>query len=247
MTSLSISAIRPFIRKLEAFRTISDEERSDLEALPMQITEIRADQDLVREGDRPSRCCVLLRGFGHTYKMTEDGKRQITAFHVPGDMPDLQSLELQYLDCSIGTCSPSVVGFIPHEALREICRLRPQLAAVFWRTTLVDASIFREWMLNIGRREAYNRVAHVFCELLVRLNAVGLARNHSCEMPFTQIEFADATGISTVHVNRMIQDLRSAGLIVLRGGMLTAPDWAGLKAAGGFDPGYLHMERALAA
>jgi CRP-like cAMP-binding protein len=229
------------IRKLESIFRVSDEERAALEALPMQVQVIRADQDIVREGDRPTRCFALLEGFTATYKMTGDGKRQIHSWHVPGDIPDLQSLHLRVLDFSISTLTPCRVGFIQHEPLRKLCRKQPRIMEAFWRQTLIDAAIFREWITNVGRRDAYNRMAHILCEWVVRLRAVGLIEDHTCDLPMTQNELADATGVSTVHVNRVLQELRGNGLIVLRGSRLQVPDWEQLKQVGDFDPTYLHF------
>src|SRR4051812_24524030 len=216
------AAITPVIRKLESVFTLSNAERDALLRLPIQITDIRTDQDIIREGDRPSRCFALLEGFACIFKMTGEGKRMILGFHIPGDMPDLQSLHLEVLDSSIGTLTRCKLGFIQHEPIRELCDAYPRLAAAFWRETLIDASIFREWVTNVGRRDSYARIAHVMCELLVRLRAVGLAEDHQLELPITQSEFADATGISTVHVNRTLQELRGDGLIQLKGEKLTS-------------------------
>jgi CRP-like cAMP-binding protein len=232
----------PLIRKLESIFTLTDAERKALENLPMQVVAIKENQDIVREGDRPSRSCLVLSGFACTYKMTKNGKRQIVSFNLPGDIPDLQSLHLRALDNGISTISPCRVGFIPHEALRDICDRYPRIASAFWRETLIDASIFREWVLNVGQREAYNRMAHVLCELLTRLRAVGLTQDHSCNLPITQSEFADALGVTTVHVNRVLQQMRADGLIELKGDRLNIPDWEKLKQVGEFDPTYLHLE-----
>jgi len=188
----------------------------------------------VWEGDRPSRSFVLLEGFGCTYKLT-------------GDMPDLQSLHLKVLDNSLGTITPCQVGFIQHETLLDLCHRQPRIAAALWRETLIDASIFREWILNVGRREARSRMAHVLCELIVRLRAVGLAQDHRCKLPITQVEMADALGLSAVHVNRVLQELRGDGLIRLDGGTLTVLDWESLRQVADFDPAYLHLQRSQAA
>jgi CRP-like cAMP-binding protein len=235
------------IRKIESICTLNDDERRALQSLPMQVMAIKADQDIVREGDRPSRSCLILSGFACTYKVTVQGKRQIVSFNLPGDIPDLQSLHLKVLDNSIGTISPCSVGFIPHEALRDVCSRYPRLASAFWRETLIDAAIFREWVMNVGRRETYNRMAHVLCELLVRLRAVGLAEGYSCDLPITQGEFADALGVTNVHVNRVLQQLRADGLIELSGDRLNILDWNRLKQVGEFDPTYLHLESDQAA
>jgi CRP-like cAMP-binding protein len=241
------SDYNPMIRKIESICTLSGDERQALEKLPMQVVVIKADQDIVREGDRPSRSCLILSGFACTYKVTAQGKRQIVSFNLPGDIPDLQSLHLKVLDNSVSTISPCSVGFIPHEALRDVCSRYPRIAAAFWRETLIDAAIFREWVMNVGRRETYNRMAHVLCELLVRLRAVGLAQDHSCDLPITQGEFADALGVTNVHVNRVLQQMRADGLIELSGDRLNILDWEKLKQVGEFDPTYLHLEDQQAA
>jgi CRP-like cAMP-binding protein len=233
----------PLIRKMESAHTLTDDERQALETLPMQVQFIKADQDIVREGDRPSRSCLLLSGFACTYKVTAQGKRQIVSFNIPGDIPDLQSLHLKTLDNSIGTISPCRVGFITHEDLQDICARFPRITAALWRHTLTEAAIFREWVLNVGRRETYTRMAHVLCELLVRLEVVGLVEDHACDLPITQGEFADALGFTPVHVNRLLQQLRAEGLIDLKGDQLTIPDWDRLKEVGEFDPTYLHLVR----
>jgi CRP-like cAMP-binding protein len=231
------------IRKLESIFLLSDEERHALTKLPIQIAVYKPDQDIVRIGDRPSQSCLLLEGFTCVYKITAEGKRQIVAFHVPGDIPDLQSLHLKVMDNSIATVSHCTLGFIPHEALYDLCNRYPRITAALWRETLVDASIFREWMTGIGRREAYNRMAHLLCEMQVRLKAVGLAEDRIFELPITQNELADAIGASTVHVNRVLQELRADGLIRSKGAQVHIPNWEGLKAAGDFDPLYLHLRQ----
>ncbi len=237
----------PMIRKLESIFTLTDDERQALETLPMQVNVIKDHQDLVREGDQPSRSCLILSGFACTYKITAQGKRQIVSFNLPGDIPDLQSLHLKVLDNSISTISQCRVGFITHEDLRDLCDRYPRIADAFWRETLIDASIFREWVTNVGQREGASRMAHVLCELLVRLRAVDLVEDHACDLPITQAEFADALGFTTVHVNRVLQQMRAEGLIETQGTRLKVPDWEKLKQVGEFDPTYLHLEKEQAA
>jgi CRP-like cAMP-binding protein len=236
-------AVFPLIRKLESIVSLDENERTALLNLPLQVVSLKADQDIVREGDRPTRSCALLEGFTAMFKVTAEGKRQITAFHIPGDIPDLQSLHLEVLDTSLSTLTPCKVGFIQHEALQDLCDRHPRIAKALWRETLIDAAIYREWTVNVGRREAYSRIAHILCELTVRMKAVGLTRDDTCKIPITQNEFADATGLSNVHVNRVLQALRSDGLIILKGDTLQVLDWDKLKQAGDFDPTYLHLER----
>ncbi|MGP8291738.1 Crp/Fnr family transcriptional regulator [Vreelandella zhanjiangensis] len=229
------------IRKLDTIFTLTDEERQGLQDLPIQTKEMKTHQDIVKEGEYPSQCCMVLEGATCTYKVTIDGKRQILALHVPGDMPDLQSLHLKVLDINIASISTCKLGFIQHIDLLCLLERFPRLIAAFWRETLVYASIFREWLLNNGQRESYTRIAHLICELAVRLNAVGLVHGNSFYMPATQAELADATGMTPVHMNRVLQALRADGLISNEQTKITIPDWSKLKEAGEFNPLYLHL------
>ena len=231
------------IRKLESISPLSDGEKQCLFNLPLSIEQVGPDQDIVREGDHPTHCCLVIEGFTCRYKFTEEGKRQIFSFHTPGDIPDLQSLHLKVMDHSLKTLTPCKVAFIAHDSITDLNRRCPRVADVLWRDTLIDAAIFREWLLGVGRRSAYTRIAHLLCEVFMRLAAVGLTNGSECDFPITQTEIADALGLSTVHVNRSIQELRAAGLIDLRRSALTILDWDGLTRAGEFDPAYLHIAR----
>lgn len=231
--------ISPVLRKLESLFAFSGQEKAAIAALPIQVQAIRIDQDVVREGDRPSRCFAILSGSAATYKVTAVGRRQFHAFHIAGEIPDLHSLQLGVLDCSIATLTPCQVGFITHEAIWQLCCTHPRILKALWLQTLVDGSIYREWLTNVGQRQAYGRMAHLFCEWITRLRSLGLAREYSCDLPMTQSQLADALGISTVHVNRVLKDLRSDGLISLQGSRLEILDWDGLTIAGEFDPLYL--------
>jgi CRP-like cAMP-binding protein len=240
---LSQSPTQALITKLESITDLTPGEIDALRALPVRVQEVRDDQDLVREGDRPTHCCLVIEGFVARYKVTDKGKRQIFSFHTPGDIPDVLSLQLKTLDHSLGTITPCTVGFIQHEHLRELFQRQPRLTDVFWRETLIDAAIFREWMLGIGRRDAKTRVAHLLCEMFTRLKAVGLEKNNTVPLSLTQNEVGDALGLSTVHVNRTLQALRGDSLLVWEGRALTVLDWGRLAEAGEFDKGYLHLDR----
>ncbi|WP_106476866.1 Crp/Fnr family transcriptional regulator [Phytohalomonas tamaricis] len=242
MSTFPTSPNTLMIRGLESIFTLSEEEKQALQDLPVQVKTLEAGQDIVRLGDRPSRCCLILEGFTCVYKLTSEGKRQIMALNVPGDIPDLQSLHLKVMDNSIAAISPCTVGFIQHEALRNVCERYPRITAAFWRETLVDAAIFREWLLSIGQRTAYARTAHLFCEILIRLKVVGLVENDTFDLPMTQIELANTIGTSPIHMNRILQALRADGLIQTQKKQVIIPDWEKLKKAGDFDPHYLHLE-----
>jgi CRP-like cAMP-binding protein len=239
------SPLNRLIRRLEVDNSpLSEAEKEAILRLPITIREIGADQDIVREGDKPSQCCLVIEGFECRYKMLRDGERQIMSFHVPGDIPDLQSLFLRTMDHSLGTITPNRVGFIAHDALRELIRAQPGIGERLWRETLIDASIFREWITNVGSRDAYARIGHIICEFFVRLRSVGLTNGTTFNFPITQTEIADATGLSTVHVNRSVQQLRADGLIHLERGVCKIPDFARLKQAAMFEAGYLHLQES---
>jgi CRP-like cAMP-binding protein len=234
-------ALKPLIRRLETITSLSEDEKMAILDLPARVVELRADTDIVREGDRPSQCCLLVQGFLCRYKNLADGKRQIMAFYVPGDIPDLLSLHIDVMDHSLATIVPSKVAFIPHDALGRLIDQNSRIAKALWRDTLIDASTFREWVVNVGSRDAYSRIAHLICEMFMKLKAVGLSNGNSFEFPITQAEIGDATGLSTVHVNRSIQELRKNGLIILEKSRCTIPDLSRLEEAAMFDPTYLHL------
>ena len=242
MSSQTNSAHAPLLRRLQSIAELSDEERDALRGLKMQVLEIEADQDVVREGDRPSRCCLILEGVGCIYKVTARGKRQISAFQLPGDIPDLLSMHLESLDSSVGTITRCKVAFMWHTDLRALCERFPGIANALWRSTLIDASIFKEWITNVGQRDAFSRLAHLLCETVARARAIGLVEGQSCPFPITQEDLAAATGMTAVHVNRTLRELRAAGLVELGRSKLTVPDWDKLTEAGEFNPAYLHLK-----
>lgn len=233
----------PLIRKLENFAPLCGDDKRALDALmAREVRRYGAHEDIIHDGDRPDRVHVVLDGFACRYKMLEDGRRQITAFFVPGDFCDLHVFILRTMDHSIGALTPCTVSLVPREAVLGLLD-RPSLARALWWATLVDEAVLREWVVSVGRRDARERVGHVLCELHMRLRAVGLADGGACELPLTQVELADALGLSGVHVNRTLQELRAEGLIELRGKRLMILDAARLRRAARFDPNYLHLDR----
>ena len=230
----------PLVPHFERHLAMTESERQALAALLVRIVSLEADQDIVHEGDRPSHCVLVLEGFAATSKVTADGRRQTSALHIAGNWPDLQSLHLDVLDSDVRTISACVLAFVDHDHVRTLCEQYPRLAALLWRTTLIDGAIYREWVTNLGQRQAYSRIAHLFCEMMVRMEDAGLARDKECALPLTQSQLGDASGMSSVHVNRVLQALREAELIEFKSGRLQVLDWDGLVAAGEFDTTYLH-------
>ncbi|SDO60182.1 cAMP-binding domain of CRP or a regulatory subunit of cAMP-dependent protein kinases [Methylobacterium phyllostachyos] len=236
-------ALSMLIRKLESAATLSDAERQAVWRLPTRIHTLDARKNIVSEGDQPTHCCLILDGWACRYVMLREGKRQILSFHIPGDIPDLQSLHIPTIDHSLATLTKVVVAIIPHESLRELTARHPGLAAAFWRDTLLDAAVLREWLISTGQRLAFEHVAHLFCELYLRLRSVGLAEDHRCPMPITQTDIADALGLTPVHINRVLQEMRGRTLITLQGRMLVIKAWDELLRISEFDPTYLQLER----
>jgi CRP-like cAMP-binding protein len=233
----------PLIRKLESIFDVSADERQAIRTLPLIEREFRSGQDIARERDRPSQCCVVLEGLVCRYKVLPSGRRQTFSYHIPGDIPDLQSLHIEVMDHNIATLATSTMGFIPHHLIRGFMREHPRISDVFWRDTLIEAAIFREWIANVGGRPARARMAHLFCEMYVRLRATGEISEGTFQFPFpiTQSELGNAVGLSAVHVNRTLQSLRRDGLINYHRAAVHIQDWPGLQKAGEFDATYLHL------
>jgi CRP-like cAMP-binding protein len=194
--------------------------------------------DIVREGERPKDVQLVIAGWACRYKQLEDGRRQVVSFFLPGDSCDLNVFILREMDHSIGS-----IADLSREFFEEISAGYPRIVTALWWESLVDAAIQREWTLNLGQRTALERMAHLLCELFIRLRLAGLTNGDSCDFPLTQADLADASGLSKVHVNRTLQELRSANLIVLKGKTLVVPDLRRLMDAGLFNANYLHMER----
>ncbi len=197
----------------------------------------------MQEGERPTHCPILIEGFACSYKLLETGQRQIVAFHIPSDLFGMTSLQLGALDYSIGSLGSVTIALVPQQVLLDWSVQHPVLGQAIWRAALVEAASLREWVVNVGRRSAYQRTAHLLCELALRMQAAGLADGGECHLPVTQLALADAMGLTPVHVNRTLQWLRSEGLIRFGNGRLTIPDFEDLKQAGGFDDTYLHDPR----
>lgn len=220
---------------------LSAEERDAVAAVPVQELVLPSDQEILHEGERPSRCLLLREGLCCTSIVVDGGRRQITAFHIPGDLPDLHSLHLEVLDSDLWAVTACRLASMEHAPLRGLCASQPRIAAALWRLTVVDAAIFRQWMANLGQRPAINRIAHLFCEMMRRMEAAGRAQGGSCALPITQADLSDASGLSVVHVNRTLQELRHEGLIDFARGQLTIHDWDGLALLADFRPDYLHL------
>lgn len=235
------SALRPVLRKLDRLSPLTESDRITIAALPFRYEQVAAGRQLVREGDRPTECCVLLSGYAFRSKDTQDGKRQILSFHVAGDFLDLQQMKLAEADHAVYALGTAEIAWVSHVELECALRSSPTLADALWRDALVDSSILREWVLNVGRRDARARIAHMLCEFATRREAAEVGTADQFELPMTQEHIADATGLTVVHVNRMLRALTQAGAIAHGGRLVHIVDWKRLREIAGFDPAYLHM------
>lgn len=230
------------IRRLGSAARFSEAELHELRHVPTAIRTIEAQRDIIHEGNPSAHCCVVLDGWTCCYQLLSEGRRQILSFHVPGDLPDLQSLYLPASDFGMATVTRASIAFVSHANLRKVADGSAAITHALWRNALVSAATHRTWITSLGRRDARQKFAHLICELYLRLEAAGLASGHSMLMPLRQPDIADALGLTTVHVNRTLKGMRNEGLIDLRTRRLTILDWAALRAVAGFSSRYLHLD-----
>jgi CRP-like cAMP-binding protein len=230
------------ISKLEAFTRLSRDDHLALERVTGNQRVVEARRDLVREGDKPRYVHLVIDGWACRYKQLPDGKRQIVSLFMPGDFCDLNIYILPYMDHSIGAITRLNVAMITPDEMTALTQDRPRLTQALWWHELVTTSIQREWTLNVGQRSALERIAHLLVELYVRLSTVGRAAEGRCDFPLTQTDLADATGLTAVHVNRTLQQLRRERLIELNRKQLQILDLDRLKRVSMFNPNYLHLD-----
>jgi CRP-like cAMP-binding protein len=233
-------------RKLDLHHRLSDDDKQAILHLPQKMRRLEAGSYVMREGDRPERCAILLDGFSVRHKLTGDGSRQILAINVPGDALDFQNLFLDESDHNVQMLTRGVIAELPMHSLQQLVLSHSEIGRAILITTLVEASIFREWAVNIGRRDARTRIAHLLCEFAYRLSTQSLIPDERYELPMTQEQLADATGLTAVHVNRVLQALQRDGLIERDRRKIRFLSWEGMRDVGDFNPRYLHA-RELAA
>jgi CRP-like cAMP-binding protein len=232
-----------FFRRVELRDHLSVEEKEVLIAASADIRIYPAGSDITKQGDRPDVSRLIIEGFASRYNMTAEGGRQITAIHVAGDFVDLHSFPLKVMDHSVGAMTGVTILHFPHERLIAITERHPHLTRLLWMLTLLDGAIHRSWLVAMGRTSALSHAAHFLCEMYERLKVVDLASNLTMTLPFTQVELGDVLGLSSVHVNRVVQELRATGKITWDGRQVTILDWVGLQNVGQYDPAFLYLEK----
>lgn len=237
-----LDPLSPLADRWSKLVALTPAERETVLAFPHTRKSFGKDAYLVRDGQPTSDCCLLLRGFAFRQKLLRNGTRQIISFHIPGEFVDLQNSLLPVADHSVQSLDRTEAAIIPREVLLSASDRFPGIRKAMWIETLLDASIFREWVINVGRRDSRARIAHLLCELATRLDAIGAGNNGRFDFPITQEQLADATGLTPVHTNRTLQSLRKDGLIELGAKALTIVDWDELREVGDFDELYLHQK-----
>lgn len=236
------ATLEPLVRKLEYWQRFDEADRAALLALPHVVKILEHNHYVVREMDRPTHCSVLLSGFAMRHKVVAGGQRQILSIHMKGELIDLQNSMLGLADHSVQMLTAGEVAMIPREEIDRVAFQRPAVGKSMWFDSLVDGSIHREWIANLGRRDARTRLAHLLCEFSLRLKVAGLGERTGYDMPMTQEQLADATGLTSVHINRTIRGLEGDGLIERSSPRsITIGDWRRLAEVGDFTSGYLHL------
>lgn len=239
---LDVHDLSPLVRRWSKHSDLSAQDRDAILALPFTRKVFGKDAYVVREGQETTDCTILLKGFAFRQKLLRDGGRQIISFHIPSEFVDLQNGLLGVADHNVQSLNRCEMAIVPRSALMDLTASNPEIRLAVWIDTLIDASIFREWVVNVGRRDSRARIAHLLCELVFRLKRSGAGQNGFFDFPLTQEQLADATGLTAVHTNRTLQSLRRDKLIKLNSGMLTVLDWEALCEAGDFDELYLHQQ-----
>lgn len=235
--------IEKLLMKLRARDEMSAEEEQALRSLPAETQDVRPAQVVVRAGEDLSVSVLLLEGLMCRYKDLRSGARQISELHVPGDFVDLHGFTLKRLDHNIGALTAARIALVPHERLKRITEDHPHLTRLLWLSTNLDASIHREWVLSLGRRSALARIAHFFCELQVRLDLIGMTDGAQYRLPLTQSDLAECLGLTSVHVNRTLKELREQGIVEFRDATVTIHDIDRLRRVAEFDVRYLDLEK----
>ena len=233
--------LEPFVRDLASRAELTADDRTAILNLPHTIRILNPPAHLFRDGELRSLCAVLVSGLAYRYKMTGAGARQIVAVHIPGEALDLECLFLKEADHGLQVLTQAEVALIPLQAIRTLISEIPSVNHAIIASMLVTASISREWITNNGRRNARARIAHLLCEISIRIDTQLLGRRNGYILSMTQEQIADATGLTSIHVNRMLKSLKSDGLISGRGRYIEIPDWRALRDAGDFTNRYLHI------
>jgi CRP-like cAMP-binding protein len=241
MMSATQHPLQLLVRKLELSSFLDEEARAAILALPFTLRTLEPSTYILREGDEPAVCSVLVSGFAYRQKTTYVGARQIVSLHIPGEALDFQNLYLDVADHSLQMLTRGEVASIKRADVQALLENNVHVARAVLVHMLIEASIFREWILNVGRRDAQTGLAHFLCEFGVRMDAMGLASEYGYALPMTQEQLGDTLGLTPVHVNRTLKALEARGLIQRNGRDVSFPEWQVMRGASDFNQRYLHL------
>ena len=231
------------VRGLREHSRLAEEDVAEVTALSVTVRDFAANEDFIRQGDRPEYAALVVSGMVARYHLLRTGRRQYLSFHLSGELPDAQGLFIQHMDHALCAIGPASVAFIPHRDLLRAFMRRPSLGLAIWRETLLDAAIFREAITNNSARPMRQRMAHLFCELFCRAQEAGLTEDNRLQLPISLGQLGETLGMAIATVNRTLQELRASGLMDFRDGELTVLKWPELQVVGDFSPDYLHMTK----
>lgn len=238
------SALHLFVDRLAGRSSLDEEEKQAILDLPGVPIQVPANRDFVRMGDHIDHACLIVEGLVGRFGQSRDGNRQITSFHITGDMADLHTVVVPHAASALQALSTCTILKVPHRALRDVAARYPAVAEAFWRDCVVDAAILSQWVVNVGRRDAKTRTAHLLCEMAARYEEIGYAVGLNFPLPATQSQLADALGLTPVHVNRTLKALKAANTATMTRGTVQVLDWEALTQVGEFDPVYLQIAPA---
>jgi CRP-like cAMP-binding protein len=241
VTGGNVRTRNPLVAKLSQFAPLSDSDVSLLEAMCQRDERFRAGTIIVGEGETPRSAFVVMRGIGCRYRLLSDGRRQILTILIPGDFCELHGFLLKAMDHSVATIGPTRIAAITRETVREIVLNHPLIGAALWWSAMQEEAMLRERIVALGRRSAKGRLAYFLCEFVWRQRAIGMAEDHAIRLPFTQIDLADTLGLTSVHINRVLQGFRRDELISLERQTLVLRDIERLQAISGLTPDYLKL------
>jgi CRP-like cAMP-binding protein len=230
-----------FARKLAHFVQLSELEIDVLQSMPARVRDVRARTDIVADSHWPAELSLIVDGFACRYKLLGNGRRQIMAFLIPGDICDLRALLIGKMDHAVAALNNCRIATITRPKIFDAMQQYPRIGLALWRDTMLDAALYRQWLINLGRRTVHQRIAHLLCEIWTRLHAIGRAQDATYELPITQSDLADAMGLSLVHVNKNLRRLREDGLITFRANKVRVHDWERLRSVAEFNPEYLQL------
>jgi len=242
MTTPQGAALQLFVNRLASRSFLTDAEKSAVLGLSGRTKQVKAHVDFVAYGEVVDHSCLVVEGCVGRFGQSRDGSRQITCLYIPGDVADLPSVMSPKSGWGLSALTGTTILRIPHGDIRSLAARHPGVAEALWRDCVADGSIFSEWVVNVGHRDALARLAHLFCEMAIRFEQAGKGNRQSFRLPITQADLADATGLTTVHVNRMLRELRTRAVAEMRSGAVTIQDWNELVAIGEFDPTFMLLD-----